>query len=42
MATRKNPDGSITVGIFKDEPKPEVKTEKPKKSAKPKENNGEG
>lgn len=31
MAIRKNPDGSITVGILKDEPKPEVKDEKPKK-----------
>jgi hypothetical protein len=34
MATRLNPDGSVTVGILPEEPKekkPEVKAEKPKK-----------
>ena len=36
MAIRKNPDGSVTVGILKEE-KPEVKAEKPKRAAKPKE-----
>jgi len=36
MAIRKNPDGSLTVGILKEE-KPEVKSEKPKRAAKPKE-----
>ena len=44
MAVRKNPDGSITVGILDDEPKevkPEAKAEKPKRTAKPKDN-GEG
>lgn len=43
MAVRKNPDGSVTVGIlFDDEPKePEVKAEKPKRTAKPKDT-GEG
>lgn len=44
MAVRKNPDGSITVGILDDEPKevkPEVKAEKPKRTAKPKDK-GEG
>lgn len=44
MAVRKNPDGSITVGILDDEPKevkPEAKAEKPKRTAKPK-NKGEG
>ena len=43
MAVRKNPDGSITVGILDDEPKevkPEAKAEKPKRTAKPK-NKGE-
>jgi hypothetical protein len=38
MAVRKNPDGSITVGILDEEPKkPEVKAEKPKRTAKTKE-----
>lgn len=44
MAVRKNPDGSITVGILDDEPKevkPEAAAEKPKRTAKPK-NKGEG
>ena len=44
MAVRKNPDGSITVGILDDEPKevkPEAKAEKPKRTAKP-QNKGEG
>lgn len=41
MAVRKNPDGSISVGILKDEPKPEVAAEKSKRTAKPK-NKGEG
>lgn len=43
MAVRKNPDGSVTVGILDDEPKekPEVKAEKPKRTAKPT-NKGEG
>lgn len=43
MAVRKNPDGSITVGILDDEPqeKPEVKAEQPKKKGKAK-NKGEG
>ena len=43
MAVRRNPDGSITVGILKEEPKekPEVKAEKPKRTAKPK-TKGEG
>lgn len=44
MAVRKNPDGSITVGILDDEPKeekPEVKAEKSKRTAKPKDK-GEG
>lgn len=43
MAIRKNADGSITVGILKDEPevKPEVKAEQPKKKGKAK-NKGEG
>lgn len=44
MAVRKNPDGSITVGILDDEPKevkPEAKVEKPKRTAKPKDK-GEG
>lgn len=44
MAVRKNPDGSISVGILDDEPKeekPEVKAEKPKRTAKPKDK-GEG
>ena len=43
MAVRKNPDGSITVGILPEEPKqvPDVKAEKPKRTAKPKEK-GEG
>ena len=39
MAIRINPDGSISVGILKEEPKeekPEVKAEKPKRTAKPK------
>jgi hypothetical protein len=40
MAVRKNPDGSVTVGILKDELKPEVKAEKPKRTAKTK-NKGE-
>ena len=43
MAVRKNPDGSITVGILKEEPKeakPEVKAEKPKRTVKAK-NKGE-
>ena len=37
MAVRKNPDGSITVGILDDEPQenPEVKAEQPK-AEKPK------
>lgn len=44
MAVRKNPDGSVTVGIIKDEPskeQSEVKTEKPKRPAKTKDK-GEG
>ena len=44
MAERKNPDGSITVGIIVDEPKEEkleVAVEKPKRTAKPK-TKGEG
>jgi len=44
MAVRKNPDGSITVGILDDEPKevkPEAKAEKAKRTAKPKDK-GEG
>jgi len=44
MAVRKNPDGSISVGILKEEPKEEkreVKAEKPKRTAKAK-TNGEG
>ncbi len=43
MAIRKNADGSITVGILKDEPevKPKVKAEQPKKKGKAK-NKGEG
>ena len=44
MAIRHNPDGSITVGILKEEPKEEkreVKAEKPKRTRKTKEN-GEG
>jgi hypothetical protein len=43
MAVRKNPDGSITVGILSEEPKvkPEAKAEKPKRTAKPKDK-GEG
>lgn len=43
MAVRRHPDGSVTVGILKEEPKekPEVKTEKPKRTAKPK-TKGEG
>jgi hypothetical protein len=41
MAIRKNPDGSVTVGIIPEEKKPEVKAEKPKRAAKPKEK-GEG
>jgi hypothetical protein len=43
MATRLNPDGSVTVGILPEEPKekkPEVKAEKPRRTAKPK-NKGE-
>jgi hypothetical protein len=43
MAVRHNPDGSITVGILPKEPKeekPEVKAEKPKRTAKAK-NKGE-
>ena len=43
MAVRHNPDGSITVGILKDEPKeekPEVKAGKPKRAKK--QPNGEG
>ena len=36
MAVRRHPDGSITVGILKEEPK-----EKPKRTAKPK-TKGEG
>jgi hypothetical protein len=43
MAIRINPDGSMTVGILPKEPKeerPEVKAEKPKRTAKPK-NKGE-
>ena len=31
MAIRLNPDGSMTVGILNDEPKPEEKSEEPKK-----------
>lgn len=44
MAIRVNPDGSMTVGILDDEPKedkPEVKAEKPKRTAKTK-TKGEG
>lgn len=44
MAVRKNPDGSITVGILDDEPKEEkleVKAEKPRRTVKAK-NKGEG
>lgn len=41
MAVRKNPDGSISVGILKEEPKPEAKAEKAKRTAKPKDK-GEG
>ena len=49
MAVRRNPDGSMTVGILPEEPKevkPEVKAEqpkaeKPKRTAKSKDN-GEG
>jgi len=44
MAVRRNPDGSITVGILPEEPKdekPEVKAEKPKRTAKTK-TKGEG
>ena len=44
MAIRINPDGSMTVGIIPEEPKeekPEVKAEKPKRTAKPK-TKGEG
>ena len=38
MAVRKNPDGSITVGLIREDPKKqEVKAEKPKREAKPKE-----
>lgn len=38
MAVRKNPDGSITVGLIREGPKkPEAKAEKPKREAKPKE-----
>lgn len=43
MAVRHNPDGSITVGILPKKPKeerPEVKAEKPKRTAKAK-NKGE-
>ena len=39
MAVRKNPDGSISVGILREEPqeaKPEVKAEKPKRTVKTK------
>lgn len=43
MAIRKNADGSITVGILKDESKekPEAAAEQPKKKGKAK-NKGEG
>ena len=44
MAIRINPDGSMTVGILPEEPKeekPEVKAEKPKRTAKLKDK-GEG
>lgn len=42
MAIRKNADGSVTVGILKDEPKakPEAKAEKPRKGKF--KNKGEG
>lgn len=43
MAVRRNPDGSMTVGILPEEPKekkPEVKAEKPRRTAKAK-NKGE-
>lgn len=43
MAIRKNPDGSMTVGIIPEEQKeekPEVKAEKPRRTAKAK-NKGE-
>jgi hypothetical protein len=43
MAIRINPDGSMTVGILPKEPKeekPEVKVEKPRRTAKAK-NKGE-
>jgi hypothetical protein len=43
MAIRINPDGSMTVGILPEEPKeekPEVKAEKPKRTARAK-NKGE-
>ena len=39
MAIRINPDGSMTVGMFPEEPKeekPKVKAEKPKKGKKEK------
>jgi hypothetical protein len=44
MAIRINPDGSMTVGILPEEPKeekPEVKDDKPRRTAKPK-TKGEG
>ena len=44
MAIRINTDGSMTVGILPEEPKeekPEVKGEKPRRTAKPK-TKGEG
>ncbi len=44
MAVRRNPDGSMTVGILQKEPKEEkreAKAEKPKRTRKEK-TNGEG
>ncbi len=36
MAVRKNPDGSITVGIIREEPKEEKAVQKIEEVAKPK------